>query len=704
MADYADEVYDRPAPVEGDSRHQTRVQRIQNETIDFAGDNRPESPTDAVMNYQRASVEQPSAVNTSSLAEPLNGDAPAPARQNLLDISDTSDGASEEHHAASQSLLALASSEERSGSDSRQALSLPTVPVTTGPASTVPLTNDPASPHYQPQLHGLDAVLINSAVPARFDTIRDLALSVDFLLPQVCRYMGDCTLHLDGSPPNNRKAVSHIFGRNKSCTRKIPDWLWLNFCRKHYQRGRYRNPHEYAIRQSRMVEAQVLRIQGWSNRNQLLGKPEDGILVDWALVVRRREQQRLEEEERRKASRGRRDPGAEDELGEGEEGDDDDQSPHNTTGGQVPHWLLAEVGTGHSTASIQRTIARIASELDRNVYVHFPDIEILPTIEGENAKPKYTKKPKQEAKKGDTKRAPAKQNARRQSDLDEEDDDDHPINHNKQQRRSHPDSLPGANEPARFAPRGHGLTVPEIRPMQFGFGAQGGPLPDPRTSFYHDGGYPAYQAKRLHQRAATEHWSSSPFPADASANGYNSYCPQPSNVLENTGGYNVPWNRPFMRAAENNGDFGTSQMNMNPAYAGGYGRQQQQHSEAAYQTTPYYASSSTAAPPPASAAKHMRSRNRSTPIMPGPRSTGFSMDAPQQGFNYEAASFYGQAAVPRPQAYPSATRAADFNGQISTPRPQQYQNAQHSTDFSAQPSNPNGPTGYEGYDGYPPRR
>ena len=39
---------------------------------------------------------------------------------------------------------------------------------------------------------------------------------------------------------DHRKVVSHIFGRNKACTRKLPENLWRLWCRKHYQRFKYR--------------------------------------------------------------------------------------------------------------------------------------------------------------------------------------------------------------------------------------------------------------------------------------------------------------------------------------------------------------------------------------------------------------------------------------------------------------------------------
>ena len=39
---------------------------------------------------------------------------------------------------------------------------------------------------------------------------------------------------------DHREVVSHIFGRNKACPRELPNDLWIYWCRKHYQRLKYR--------------------------------------------------------------------------------------------------------------------------------------------------------------------------------------------------------------------------------------------------------------------------------------------------------------------------------------------------------------------------------------------------------------------------------------------------------------------------------
>ncbi len=103
-----------------------------------------------------------------------------------------------------------------------------------------------------------------------------------------CMYIDKCTTN---SQP--RKAISHIFGRNKLCTRLIPNYVWVHYCRKHYQRSRYRNAQEYAKLQCDLVLKQIRRVQAWSDGNKRQNKA--GVVQDWSLTVRKREQKRLDD-------------------------------------------------------------------------------------------------------------------------------------------------------------------------------------------------------------------------------------------------------------------------------------------------------------------------------------------------------------------------------------------------------------------------
>lgn len=251
----------------------------------------------------------------------------------------------------------------------------------------------PPTPAYNPggSRFRLDRQLINSAVPRLFSTEAILMEEIDFTAPRACKFMDDCniTKGMDRDTINWRKSMSHIFGRNKNCTRSIPEPVWMWVCRKHYQRARYRNDHDYSIKINQVVEVQILRLEAWSNYNRDMGQPQNGIVVDWSLVVRRRQQMLLDEEQ------GRKRKASGDSADEDDEDDDDDSgdpgSPAAPDPGAVPGWLLSEVGTGKTTAEIQSVVARIHNELQHHRLSHFPDIELLPNITGDRAKPKQNR-------------------------------------------------------------------------------------------------------------------------------------------------------------------------------------------------------------------------------------------------------------------------------------------------------------------------
>ena len=71
-----------------------------------------------------------------------------------------------------------------------------------------------------------------------------------------CEFDPDCQLKSE-----DRKVVSHFFGRNKSCTRRIPDDLFAPYCRKHYQRSRYRKVSPFGLVQMELVELTLARMK-----------------------------------------------------------------------------------------------------------------------------------------------------------------------------------------------------------------------------------------------------------------------------------------------------------------------------------------------------------------------------------------------------------------------------------------------------------
>ncbi|OBT75107.1 hypothetical protein VF21_05511 [Pseudogymnoascus sp. 05NY08] len=176
-----------------------------------------------------------------------------------------------------------------------------------------------------------------------------------------------------GSQP--RKAVSHIFGRNKMCTRLIPEHVWVRYCRKHYQRSRYREPKNWPRCQCDLVQKQIQRLEEWSAENERCG--EGGVVRSWGLAVRKREQKRLDDLALSKARGGRGNPYS---------GNYDDVDP-SAPATAVPLWLRNLCGKTYSTLDIRDIFNRVHQELLNSPSPVFPDIEILPhiTLDGEES-------------------------------------------------------------------------------------------------------------------------------------------------------------------------------------------------------------------------------------------------------------------------------------------------------------------------------
>ncbi|CAK7271840.1 hypothetical protein SEPCBS57363_004828 [Sporothrix epigloea] len=184
----------------------------------------------------------------------------------------------------------------------------------------------------------------------------------------VCMYRGDCQT---GS--QLRKAISHIFGRNKLCTRMIPTGVWVHYCRKHYQRTRYRNGGEYPQRQIGLVQVQIRRVQAWSDSN--IRQNRGPVLKDWSLSVRKREQLRLHS---KTTTGGKKRPFQDEKMECDESYFDDDQA--ELSGTAVPDWIVAQIGDGFSTSEVLAIVDRLKSDIDESRLQQIPDIEILPNI------------------------------------------------------------------------------------------------------------------------------------------------------------------------------------------------------------------------------------------------------------------------------------------------------------------------------------
>ncbi|KAK5628566.1 hypothetical protein RRF57_004281 [Xylaria bambusicola] len=188
--------------------------------------------------------------------------------------------------------------------------------------------------------------------------------------PQIyCMYDKNCDT---GS--TLRKAISHIFGRNKLCTRRIPDRIWVHYCRKHYQRSRYRNVRDYSQRQCELVIEQIVRIQDWSNTN----KKNNSTLVvqDWTLSMRKREQTRIQDE---LYNKGKKRLYSERNNNNNKQ-EDDSVDPMAHTGTAVPDWLREKCNQVYVTDEIISIANRIRDDVCNGKLDQIPDIEILPNI------------------------------------------------------------------------------------------------------------------------------------------------------------------------------------------------------------------------------------------------------------------------------------------------------------------------------------
>ncbi|EGX93772.1 hypothetical protein CCM_02041 [Cordyceps militaris CM01] len=173
-----------------------------------------------------------------------------------------------------------------------------------------------------------------------------------------CMFVKDCDT---GS--QLRKAISHLFGRNKACTLRIPKHVWVYYCRKHYQRIRYRNAKTYPLNQMELVKLQIMRLQAWSEENR---KQNNGAYIRmWTLSLRKREQSRIEN------------------GGGGGSVTEDSSAVHDArtmAGTAVPEWLIQRVASGYTTEAILDVAERLHKEIKDGHLAQVPEIEFLPDI------------------------------------------------------------------------------------------------------------------------------------------------------------------------------------------------------------------------------------------------------------------------------------------------------------------------------------
>ncbi|KAJ3579350.1 hypothetical protein NPX13_g1209 [Xylaria arbuscula] len=222
-------------------------------------------------------------------------------------------------------------------------------------------TLQPNTSTSQTRLQTPQQLIMNTRLPS--------SASSETTPPMYCLYEPNCDT---GS--TLRKAISHIFGRNKLCTRRIPDPVWVHWCRKHYQRSRYRNVRDYSQRQCELVIEQIIRIRDWSNRNQ--ANNSTMVVRDWTLSMRKREQARIQDETYKKGKKR-----THSERHNKPEDDNDDEDDHVLqTGTAVPDWLRDKCSQVYHTEEILSIVDRIRDDVRNGKLDQIPDIEILPNI------------------------------------------------------------------------------------------------------------------------------------------------------------------------------------------------------------------------------------------------------------------------------------------------------------------------------------
>lgn len=165
----------------------------------------------------------------------------------------------------------------------------------------------------------------------------------------VCEFAAPC--RLNGSPDGYhfRKVVSHVFGRNKAVTKIFPQDVWVHYCRKHYQRARYR-ADQWPFTQCDLLLESLRRMQEWNG-------------VDtWDIALRRREKIR------RKIENGQLDSPSKQGGPTKTVKDEGQAAVKNTRPGRkhptaiiapAPDWLNNSVGKGKSFDEIRTVIERV---------------------------------------------------------------------------------------------------------------------------------------------------------------------------------------------------------------------------------------------------------------------------------------------------------------------------------------------------------
>ncbi|KAF7533037.1 hypothetical protein G7Z17_g13573 [Cylindrodendrum hubeiense] len=202
------------------------------------------------------------------------------------------------------------------------------------------------SPALRPQVLPPPAPPSSDFQPRLLNICGRFGLSVETALRggDICMQVENCNT---GSVP--RKVISHIFGRNKVCTRRIPERAWVCMCRKHYQRIRYRKGPEFSMTQIDLVYEQIARMIFWSQGLETSsGVNVEGIFIrSWTFSIRKRELRRLVEM--------------------------NGQDP-------LPRWIIQSLGEGKTHDDILNIVERLHHDIQQGILRDVPPVEFLPEV------------------------------------------------------------------------------------------------------------------------------------------------------------------------------------------------------------------------------------------------------------------------------------------------------------------------------------
>ncbi|KAF5673309.1 hypothetical protein FHETE_3433 [Fusarium heterosporum] len=185
-------------------------------------------------------------------------------------------------------------------------------------------------PDRSPQGNAIPQASSNDRVVAACRRFRKVDVNATLEGGDICMAVENCTT---GSVP--RKVISHLFGRNKVCTRRIPERVWV--CA------------EFSVTQIGMVYEQIVRMIFWSRGLENTNRTnQEGIAIrSWTFSIRRREVKRLADTNSRDL---------------------------------VPRWIMSSLGEGKTHDEILDVVERLHQEIQQGVLKEVPPVEFLPEV------------------------------------------------------------------------------------------------------------------------------------------------------------------------------------------------------------------------------------------------------------------------------------------------------------------------------------